>query len=169
MPVSSNGSETTTCAPEVQTEWISAAAVASKCSIPERIAPVQVVAEVTARALAIGQAAIGLKRQIAARVTGAPANRRAPAIGVQASRRAPPIEAAVPAEQAGAGATALSRCSRAGLQISSPRAAGRVSQVREFPADRFPPVADSAVDVAAAEAEAFEAVAAAPDGVPISR
>lgn len=158
MPVSSNGSETTTCAPEVQTEWISAAAVASKCSIPERIAPVQVVAEVTARALAIGQAAIGLKRQIAARVTGAPA-----------SRRAPPIEAAVPAEQAGAGATALSRCSRAGLQISSPRAAGRVSQVREFPADRFPPVADSAVDVAAAEAEAFEAVAAAPDGVPISR
>jgi hypothetical protein len=122
---------------------------------------VQVVAEVTARALAIGQVAIGLKRQIAARVTGAPA------IGVQASRRAPPTEAAGPAEQPGAGATALSRCSRAGLQISSPRVAGRVSQVREFPADRFPSLVDSAVDVAAAEA--FEAVAAALDGVPISR
>jgi hypothetical protein len=100
------------------------------------------------------------------------ANRLAPVTGVQASRRAraigaqPNRQAQVLGVQARVGTTALSRCNRAGPQISSPHEVGQVTQALESRADRFPPVPDFAAEVA--EAEGFEVVVAAVDGAPIS-
>ena len=174
MPVFSGGLETKTCGPEAQTGWISAAAVASKCSIPERIAQGRgIEVEVIVQPLAIGRAATGRAVRIVELVTRVQANRLAPVTGVQASRRAraigaqPNRQAQVLGVQARVGATALSRCNRAGPQISSPHEVGQVTQALESRAVRFPPVPDFAAEVA--EAEGFEVVVVEVDGVPISR
>jgi hypothetical protein len=135
--------------PEPPTGWISAAATASRCSIPERIAPatareiVQAIAEVIApvivQAIAVVTAPVPLiatEAIVRARATAlAEIVRPRPIAAAKSqvqSRRARRTEAAAAALRRAA-AVVIARCapSRAGRPVPRRPAAGKVLQVQE--------------------------------------